>query len=194
MKQAVYFILLLAVLASCKKEGSVPTQPLAMSAVINGQPWEANAGVYKAVAQVDPSSPGTASQYGVEIRGASGEFLPLGLETLEINIGANYLPKVGRHPINYGSGGFIGPSNPNYRQLFAYFSFRLPNGLTTLMDVSSGFLEITTVTNTQVTGIFELTGNSSQPSNGASSVLHVQNGKFRAQIIGTGDKKLPWDA
>lgn len=165
-----------------------------MSAVINGQPWEANAGVYTAVAQIDPASPGTASQYVVSIRGGSGEVLPLGFKTLDITLGANHLPKVGRHPINYGDGGFIGPSNPNYRQLQGVIAFQLPNSQIYRAQASSGFLTITAVTSTQVTGTFELTGQTSQPSNGAPSLLQVQNGKFCAQIIGTSDKNVPWDA
>jgi hypothetical protein len=167
-----------------------------MSVVLNGQSWRTTESIGPPIAQVDENLTYSTPRNTVFIQGGSDTNLTaLGIKGCMITLNFSYLPKIGRHNLNSGYTGPIGGPNTKLNYLTANMQYERLDGTTLRGFATSGFVDITQVSNTQVAGSFEFEAfefNVSNPS-APPLIFKAEKGQFNAKIIDFTPLPVIWD-
>jgi hypothetical protein len=177
-----------------------------MTAQVNGVAWQLDKHVGPLTTINEDQNINNPVRYNFSVEGDSKMGLP-GLPGVKVArfiiiITTNYLPKLGRHPISDPAG----PPNAKGHQCQAIVYFNLNSLLAYGYNatVTSGFLNVTEVSDTSVEGTFELSAPVTRREaleEGAPAVFTITNGSFFNDFSGfysyrTGSLQrvhLPWD-
>lgn len=182
MKKLLLFSLLLAGLTACSKDPA-PQKPEFMTAQVNGVAWQPDKSVGPMTSITDDQASSNPVRYSFGLTGESKTGLPglpgASVARFIIIISTTYLPKLGRHPINSPAG----PPNSNghYCQAVVHFYLNSPLAYSYNATVTSGFLNVTEVSDRGIGGTFELSAPVTRVealAEGAPTVFTITNGSF----------------
>jgi hypothetical protein len=188
MKKLLPLGLLLAGLTACSK-GPAPQKPEFMTAQVNGVAWQPDEAVGPMTNITDDQATSNPIRYSFAVTGESKVGLPglpgVNVARFIIIISTTYLPKLGRHPIN-SSAGSLNPKG-HYCQAIVYFYLNSPLNYGYNAPVTSGFLNVTEVSDTSIGGTFELSAPVTRAealAEGAPTVFTITNGAFYSDFGG----------